>query len=212
MKLEDIRREYLAGGLRRNNLQDDPLQQFEQWMQQAIAAGVPDPTAFTLATVSAEGKPSQRIVLLKHLDERGFVFFTNYSSKKAQEIEQNAQVCLHFPWQMMERQVEIEGLAKRISTAESLKYFISRPRDSQVAAWASHQSHRISSRKALMMQFSSIKDKFAKGEVPLPDFWGGYRIEPQCFEFWQGGGSRLHDRFQYSLLSNGAWQIERLAP
>ncbi len=181
-------------------------------MEQAIEAGLPDPTAFTLATASSSGKPSQRIVLLKHLDEKGFVFFTNYGSRKAAEIEQNPQVCMHFPWHMMERQVEIEGLATRISLSESLKYFVTRPKDSQLAAWASHQSHKISSRKALMMQFSSIKEKYSKGEVPLPDFWGGYRVEPRGYEFWQGGGSRLHDRFNYTLEPSGAWLIERLAP
>jgi len=212
MKLEDIRREYLAGGLRRNNLLDDPSAQFEQWLEDAITVGLPDPTAFTLATVSPLGHPSQRIVLLKHLDERGFVFFTNYGSRKAQDLEHNAQVSLHFPWHGMERQVAIEGLAQKLSTTESLKYFVTRPRDSQLAAWASHQSHRIGSRKALMMQFEAMKMKFAKGDVPLPDFWGGFRVVAQRFEFWQGGGSRLHDRFQYTLGDVGKWRIERLAP
>jgi Pyridoxamine 5''-phosphate oxidase (EC 1.4.3.5) len=211
MKLEDIRREYLAGGLRRDNLLGEPIAQFELWLKQAIEAGIPDPTAFTLATVSAEGKPSQRIVLLKHLDEKGFVFFTNYGSKKAREMEANGSVCLHFPWHGMERQVEIEGAAERISTAESIKYFLTRPRESQIGAWASHQSHQISSRKALLMQFESMKSKFGQGAIPLPDFWGGYRVKPAVFEFWQGGGSRLHDRFQYARRDQ-QWVIERLAP
>ncbi|WP_185235968.1 pyridoxamine 5'-phosphate oxidase [Teredinibacter franksiae] len=211
MKLEDIRREYLAGGLRRDNLLGEPIAQFELWLKQAIEAGIPDPTAFTLATVSAEGKPSQRIVLLKHLDEKGFVFFTNYGSKKAREMEANGNVCLHFPWHGMERQVEIEGAAERISTAESIKYFLTRPRESQIGAWASHQSHQISSRKALLMQFESMKSKFGQGAIPLPDFWGGYRVKPAVFEFWQGGGSRLHDRFQYARRDQ-QWVIERLAP
>jgi len=212
MKLEDIRREYLAGGLRREGLLDNPIHQFELWLQQAITTAIPDPTAFTLATVSKQGKPSQRIVLLKHLDDKGFVFFTNYGSRKSSQIEHNPNVSLHFPWHGMERQVAVEGCASRISTGESLKYFLSRPRDSQVAAWASRQSRQVSSRKALLMQFESMKDKFSKNQIPLPDFWGGYRIEPSQFEFWQGGGSRLHDRFRYCRQSQNSWHIERLAP
>jgi len=211
MKLEDIRREYLAGGLHRKDLDEDPRKQFSVWLEQAIAADIPDPTAFTLATVSEDGRPSQRIVLLKHLDENGFVFYTNYGSKKSHEIEGNSQVCMHFPWHGMERQVEIGGVATKISTAESLKYFVSRPKDSQLAAWASHQSHQLSSRKMLLMQFEAIKSKFAKGDIPLPDFWGGYRVKPDLYEFWQGGGNRLHDRFQYTSSGSG-WVIERLAP
>lgn len=212
MKLEDIRRDYLTGGMSRENLHDNPIDQFNNWLKQAIASGIPDPTAFTLATVSVQGKPSQRIVLLKHADVKGFVFYTNYSSKKSQEMSQNAQVCMHFPWHGMERQVEIEGVAERVPTTESLKYFLSRPRESQLAAWASHQSHQISSRQALLMQFESMKAKFSKGEIPLPDFWGGYRVIPNAFEFWQGGVSRLHDRFQYRRNESSGWDIDRLAP
>ncbi|WP_075186778.1 pyridoxamine 5'-phosphate oxidase [Teredinibacter haidensis] len=212
MKLEDIRREYLAGGLSRENLLADPIAQFNVWLDQAITAQIPDPTAFTLATVGSDGRPSQRIVLLKQLDEQGFVFFTNYSSKKAVQMEANRNICIHFPWHGMERQVEVEGTVERISIKDSLKYFLSRPRDSQVAAWASHQSHHISSRKALLMQFEAMKAKFGQGDIPLPDFWGGYRVTPASFEFWQGGGSRLHDRFQYSRVTNTHWDIERLAP
>lgn len=211
MKLEDIRREYLAGGLRRDNLLENPVAQFELWLKQAIESGIPDPTAFTLATVSVGGRPSQRIVLLKHLDDDGFVFYTNYSSRKAQEMAENPNVCLHFPWHGMERQVEVEGIASRISARESLTYFLSRPRESQLAAWASHQSSSISSRKALLMQFEAMKTKFSRGEIPLPDFWGGFRVVPSSFEFWQGGANRLHDRFLYSR-DNSTWQIERLAP
>lgn len=211
MALEDIRREYLLGGLKRDTLKHDPYEQFELWMDQAIQSGIPDPTAMTLATVDQEGQPSQRIVLLKHLDENGFVFFTNYGSAKARDIEGNPKVSLHFPWHMMERQVKVMGVASRISVTESLKYFLSRPRDSQLAAWASPQSRRIDSRSLLLGQYEAMKQKFQKGEIPLPDFWGGYRIQPALFEFWQGGAARLHDRFQYSL-QQGAWEISRLAP
>lgn len=211
VELEQIRREYLLGGLRRQDLAEEPYEQFRIWMEQAITAGLPDPTAMTLATVDAQGQPSQRIVLLKHLDQQGLVFYTNYNSNKACDIQQNERVSLHFPWHMMERQVKITGRARRVPTAESMKYFLSRPRDSQLAAWASHQSHPLSSRSLLLNQFARIKEKFQHGEVPLPDFWGGFRVCPQQFEFWQGGENRLHDRFQYSRVENG-WDITRLAP
>ncbi len=211
MDLEDVRREYLQDGLRREGLSDSPFGQFELWMEQAIGAKLLDPTAMTLATVNADGQPSQRIVLLKHFSEKGFVFFTNYNSHKAEDIALNAKVSLHFPWHTMERQVKVMGVASKISTAESLKYFLTRPRESQIAAWASKQSHGISSRSLLLNQFESIKQKFQKGEVPLPDFWGGYVVTPLCFEFWQGGANRLHDRFQYKNI-DGRWVITRLAP
>jgi pyridoxamine 5'-phosphate oxidase len=165
----------------------------------------------TLATVDASGQPSQRIVLLKHLDEQGFVFYTNYGSTKARDISLNNKVSLHFPWHSMERQVKIMGTALKVPLAETVKYFLSRPRDSQIAAWASHQSSPLSSRSLLLGQFEALKQKFRHGEVPLPDFWGGYRIIPSVFEFWQGGGSRLHDRFQYTK-NDDQWTIERLAP
>lgn len=212
MDLEQIRREYLLGGLRRDHLNDNPFIQFKSWLEQAVASGIPDPTALVLATVDADGQPDQRIVLLKHLDDQGFVFYTNYNSKKARDIISNPKVSLHFPWHMMERQVRVNGTASRLSAAESLKYFVSRPRDSQIAAWASQQSQRISSRQFLLEQFQRMKEKFADGKVPLPDFWGGYRVVPHRFEFWQGGGSRLHDRFEYVSRSTGDWDIGRLAP
>ncbi len=211
LDLEQIRREYLRGGLRRIDLADDPFEQFAQWMEHAIASGLHDPTAMTLATVDAQGQPSQRIVLLKHIDSDGLVFYTNYHSAKAADIAINSKVSLHFPWQMMERQVKILGQAEKIPASTSLKYFLSRPRGSQMAAWASHQSHPLTSRSVLLNQFESIKQKFQKGEIPLPDFWGGYRVTPQKFEFWQGGENRLHDRFEYSRMNSG-WNITRLAP
>lgn len=211
MELEHIRREYLRDGLDRDKLDDNPLRQFEVWMDQAIKSDIPDPTAMTLATVDASGQPSQRIVLLKHLDDQGFVFFTNYGSVKAKDIAQNPKVSLHFPWHMMERQVKVLGTAEKISTAQSLAYFLSRPRESQIAAWASDQSHTINSRVFLLNQFENMRQKFRHGDIPLPDFWGGFRVVPHCFEFWQGGANRLHDRFQYRL-NKDSWAVERLAP
>jgi pyridoxamine 5'-phosphate oxidase len=212
MDLESIRREYLREGLSRDNLQANPIDQFNEWMQQAIEMGLKDPTAMTLATVSASGQPSQRIVLLKRMDSDGFVFFTNLDSRKVQEIVENKFVSLHFPWHAVERQVKVCGSAVKISSAESLKYFLTRPRESQLAAWASPQSSAISSRSFLLNQFESIKQKYAKGDVPLPDFWGGVKVIPQQIEFWQGGQHRLHDRFRYDLNDDGHWGVERLAP
>lgn len=212
MDLEQIRREYLLGGLRREHLNDSPFKQFERWLQQAVTSQIPDPTAMVLATVDADGQPDQRLVLLKQVDERGFVFYTNYNSKKARDISANSKISLHFPWHMMERQVRVNGTATRLSAAESLKYFASRPQESQLAAWASQQSQRISSRQFLLDQFQRMKEKFAEGKIPLPDFWGGYRVVPHRFEFWQGGASRLHDRFEYVATSAGGWEIGRLAP
>ncbi len=212
MDLEKIRREYLRGGSQREDLSDNPIAQFNIWMQQALAMGLSDPTAMTLATVSSDGQPSQRIVLLKRVDEKGFVFFTSYVSRKAREISGNDKVSLHFPWQEVERQVKVCGVVKKISAAESLKYFLTRPRDSQLAAWSSNQSHAISSRTLLLNQFEAMKNKFAKGEIPLPDYWGGYRVTPHEMEFWQGGKDRLHDRFQYALQKDRSWTIQRLSP
>jgi len=211
MSLEDNRREYNYGRLSRESLRDDPFDQFTLWMNQAIEAGVQDPTAMSVATVSAEGKPWQRMVLLKGFDAQGFVFYTNLGSRKAQEIEANAQVSLHFPWLQLDRQVIVGGRAELLSTVEVMKYFLSRPKDSQMAAWASKQSRPINSRQALETQFAQIKQKFAKGEIPLPDFWGGYLVVPEEIEFWQGGENRLHDRFCFTCDNDG-WTIARLSP
>ncbi|MCG8414126.1 MAG: pyridoxamine 5'-phosphate oxidase [Pseudomonadales bacterium] len=210
MDLESLRREY-KGGLRREDLADSPFDQFENWMVEVLKLGIVDPTAMTIATVSPDGQPSQRIVLLKHFDEQGFVFYTNYSSRKAQELTNNSLISLHFPWHTVDRQVKICGSASKVSAAESLKYFVSRPRESQIAAIASQQSARLSSRTVLLNQFEALKQKFQQGEIPLPDFWGGYRVEPTEFEFWQGSENRLHDRFRY-LRTDDAWQVDRLAP
>lgn len=212
MDLENLRREYLRGGLKREDLSDDPIAQFRLWMQQAIDMEVADPTAMVLATVSAAGQPSQRIVLLKNLDDEGFVFFTNYGSRKAREIAENPRVSLLFPWYSIDRQVKICGRAEKVPVAQSLRYFLSRPRESQLAAWASRQSSPIGSRDLLMGQLQSIKEKYAQGEIPLPDFWGGLRVRPEQIEFWQGGAHRLHDRFEYDRQDDGTWSIQRLSP
>ena len=212
MDLESLRREYLHGSLSRDDLARDPIDQFSLWMQQAIELEIADPTAMTIATVSADGQPSQRIVLLKHFDAKGFVFYTNYGSRKADELDANPKISLHFPWHNIDRQVKVCGEAVKVSAAESLKYFASRPKESQIAAVASQQSHVLSSRSFLLNQFESLKQKFSKGEIPLPDFWGGYRIKPKEIEFWQGGANRLHDRFRYLLQEDATWAIDRLAP
>ena len=212
MDLESLRREYMKDGLRREDLLEDPIGQFEQWMAQVLGLGIVDPTAMTIATVSRDGQPSQRIVLLKYFDKNGFVFYTNYGSRKAEELGHNSSIRLHFPWHNADRQVKICGVAEKISAAESLKYFITRPRESQIAALASEQSSVLSSRTFLLNQFESLKQKFQSGEVPFPDFWGGYRVKAHEIEFWQGGENRLHDRFRYTLQPDGGWHIERLAP
>ncbi len=211
MDLADFRKEYSDRGLRREELDLDPVAQFSAWFGHATELHVHEPNAMTLATVDATGMPYQRTVLLKYYDTNGFVFFTNYGSRKAQQMAENPQVSLLFPWLTLERQVIIQGRVEKISTAESLKYFISRPRESQLGAWVSNQSEVISSRQFLMQKLADVRDKFTHGEIPLPSFWGGYRVVPQQIEFWQGGPSRLHDRFLYRM-ENAAWQIERLSP
>ena len=212
MNLEDIRTDYRRGRLRRADLKADPVEQFNAWLEEAIGAGVIEPTAMSLATAWKDGRPLLRTVLLKGLDARGFVFFTNLESRKARQLEENPAVSLLFPWLAMERQVVVTGTAQKLPAFESLKYFMTRPRESQLAAWASKQSSAISSRKFLEMEWEQIKEKFGAGKVPLPSFWGGFRIKPQTIEFWQGGANRLHDRFEYTCQSDDSWTIERLSP
>lgn len=211
--LHALRREYITAGLRKADLDPDPFAQFSKWMDQAITSQIPEPNAMTLATVAPDGAPVQRVVLLKTYDAKGFVFFTNYDSAKAAQIAANPRVSLHFFWEPLARQIAIRGVAQKVSTAESLAYFIRRPRGSQLGAWISPQSQIITSRKFLESKLAEAVEKFRGGEIPLPSFWGGYRVAPESFEFWQGGADRLHDRFFYSRKSSGEpWQISRLAP
>lgn len=212
MDLQALRREYIKGGLNREDLTENPLDLFARWMQEAIDMKLPDANAMTVASVSKDGQPSQRIVLLKSVDEKGFIFFTNYESRKAREICCNSKVSLHFPWYTIERQVEVCGVAEKISADESRQYFISRPRESQLAAWASAQSRTLSSKEVILQQFDVISRKYESSEIPLPEFWGGYRVRPHQIEFWQGGKHRLHDRFEYNLQAGEHWAIERMAP
>ena len=212
MHFDEFRREYTAGGLTRDMLDPHPLRQLEHWLEQAVRAGLEDPTGMVLATVDEQGNPWQRIVLLKGLSEGGFVFYTNYGSAKSKDIARHPQVSLLFPWNELDRQVIIGGRAEKMSVAESASYFATRPRESQIAAWASRQSRPISARAVLIEEFKAMKEKFGKGEIPLPDFWGGYRVRPERIEFWQGGEYRLHDRFEYRLQDGGDWTIEQLQP
>lgn len=211
MDLGALRQDYTKDGLDRTNLDPNPFKQFEIWFQQATNGQILEPNAMQIATVSSSGRPSLRTVLLKAFDEQGFVFYTNYHSQKAQDIAQNPQVVLLFFWKELERQVEITGRAERVSTLESLKYFTSRPRGSQLGAWVSQQSSMITSRSLLEIKLDEMKRKFKDGAIPLPDFWGGFRIVPDTFEFWQGRPNRLHDRFEYRL-QQGQWDIKRLSP
>ena len=211
MDLTFIRQGYKNMGLDKEDLNADPIIQFESWFEEAKKAE-PIPTAMSLATVNNIGEPTLRTVLLKLFDKKGFIFFTNYKSRKADHITNNPNVAVLFNWVAMERQVSISGVAEKIKTKESIKYFMSRPRGSQLGAWVSDQSSVLSSRKILELKLEEIKRKFSDGEIPLPDFWGGYRIIPKTFEFWQGRPNRLHDRFIYSKQSNELWEIDRIAP
>jgi len=210
--LTQIRGKYTTKALDIEHLDKNPFKQFEIWFKDAIDEEVSEPNAMILATVGKDMMPSVRAVLLKTFDEKGFVFFTNYKSKKAAQIKENPNAAALFSWIDMERQVKIEGSVEKISTADSLKYFLSRPKGSQIGAWVSHQSSIITSRGLLEQKFDEIKRKFSKGEVPFPDFWGGYIIKPIRIEFWQGGQDRLHDRFLYEKDEKGSWTIKRLAP
>jgi len=208
--LTNLRKEFRQNGLNKSELDDNPFNQFSLWFSQAIKVGIVEPSAMSLATAD-ENEIGIRTVLLKLFDDKGFVFFTNYGSKKSKQIEVKPQAALLFPWLELERQVKIVGSVEKITTIDSIKYFASRPKDSQLGAWASQQSTTISSRSLLVSQFESMKNKFSKGEVPLPDFWGGYRVIPESIEFWQGRESRLHDRFIYQRSEDG-WNINRLSP
>lgn len=210
--LHDQRREYDSPPMDEGSLASCPFDQFVTWYQQAIAEQILEPNAMVLATVDSDGRPTQRTVLLKYYDTQGFVFFTNYKSRKALQIAENAFVSLHFLWLPLHRQVEISGKAQRVSTVESLKYFATRPRGSQLGAWVSEQSSIITSRSLLDAKLAEVKQKFANNEIPWPSFWGGFRIVPDRFEFWQGQPNRLHDRFEYLRQANSTWARQRLAP
>lgn len=212
MKIADIRRSYTMDRLDLDKLNADPFLQFEGWLKDAVAAELPDPTAMCVATVDASGQPSQRLVLLKDVSSKGFVFYTNLGSRKASELEHNPKVCLHFPWHPLERQVIVYGTAERVPASQVMSYFLSRPKESQLAAWASEQSRPVSTRQVLMQKFAEIKHKFEQGEVPVPSFWGGFLVKPHQIEFWQGGEHRLHDRFMYKQQADSSWAIERLCP
>lgn len=205
-----LRRNYTRAGLRRGDLAAQPIDQFRQWFNEAVAAEIFEPNAMVLSTTNGH-RPSSRTVLLKAFDNRGFVFFTNFESRKARDIAADAHVSLLFPWYVLERQLTVLGRAEKISTAESLAYFASRPFGSRLGAWVSQQSSVISSRKLLEMKWDEMKQKFGRGEIPLPDFWGGFRVVPSEVEFWQGRENRLHDRFRYTLRDDD-WLIERLSP
>lgn len=211
MDISDYRREYMSQGIDIGDLDQNPFKQFEHWFTQANQADIQDANAFSIATCDPEEGPSVRTVLLKLFDEKGFVFFTNYNSAKSKQIQRYPNVAMLFPWLVLNRQVRIEGHCEKISTAASLKYFTSRPRGSQIGAWCSDQSEIIESRSFLEQKYREVAEKFKSGSIPLPSSWGGYRIVPKRFEFWQGRENRLHDRLQYSLKDN-AWDITRLAP
>ena len=209
--IDQSRREYVRAPLEREHLDADPVVQFQQWFEDACARIDVEPNAMALATVDRDGAPAARTVLLKFFDRDGFVFFTNLESRKAVHIGNDKRVALLFWWPDLERQIEINGVAERISSVEAAKYFMTRPRGSQLGAWVSHQSHVLTSRKALEMELDAMKRKFVNREVPLPSFWGGFRVVPSAIEFWQGQPDRLHDRFQYAREGDG-WCIRRLAP
>lgn len=212
MALADLRKDYSLAGLLEKDLARDPFRQFEKWFQEAEGAKVPEPNAMICALATPDGRPSSRTVLLKGVDGRGFVFYSNYESRKGRELAGNPRASLLFPWIIMERQVIVEGTVTRISREESSAYFHSRPLASQLSAWASAQSTVLPNRASLDDAYKAVEKKYAGQEVPLPPQWGGYRVSPETVEFWQGRRSRLHDRLRYRREKNGEWLIERLAP
>jgi pyridoxamine 5'-phosphate oxidase len=209
-ELADLRRDFTSRGLDEAKAAPDAFEQFSKWMQEALASDIIDPNAMTISTVGDDGRPSARVVLLKYFDETGFAFFTNYESKKGRDLAANPHTVMHFFWPQLDRQVAIYGTVERTSREESEKYFNSRPVESRLSAWASNQSEIIASRAELEGRVASLRDKFGD-DVPLPDFWGGYRLTPDKFEFWQGRQNRLHDRLVYER-EHSHWRISRLSP
>ena len=207
-----MRVSYEMAELREEDLATDPVDQFANWFQQTVSAQLPEPNAMTLATVDADGRPCQRTVLLKHWDKSGFVFYTNKKSRKAVHMSANPEVSVHFLWLELQRQISINGTVEPVSLAQTAAYFASRPFGNQIGAWVSPQSQVISSKSLLIAKWEELKRKHADGKVPLPSFWGGYRVVPREFEFWQGGRDRLHDRIRYSRKGDSTWFHERLAP
>jgi len=212
MPLADLRKDYSLAGLLEKDLAKDPFRQFEKWFQEAEGAKIAEPNAMVLSTAGRDGRPSARTVLLKGLDGRGFVFYSNYESRKGRELDANPNATLLFPWIAMERQVIVEGTVTRIAREESEAYFHSRPQASQLAAWASSQSSVVSGRKVIEEAMKEMEKKYAGQVVPLPAHWGGWRLAPETVEFWQGRRSRLHDRLRYRRGKDGGWSVERLAP
>ncbi len=210
-ELADLREEYTKAGLDESDVDPNPIEQFRRWFEEALNAGLHEPNAMTLATATPDGKPSARVVLLKGFDERGFVFYTNFEGRKGRELEENPRCALLFYWGELERQVRIEGRASRVPDGESDAYFASRPRGSQLGAWASAQSREVEGREILEDRLRELEAEYEGREVPRPPFWGGYRVEPDVFEFWQGRENRLHDRLAYGR-EGGMWRVSRLQP
>jgi len=210
--LAAIRKEYRLQSLSEQDIDANPVKQFEKWFQQAMESGIEEPNAMTLATSTIEGKPSARIVLLKGIKENGFIFFTNYESKKGKQMHDNPFACLVFFWKELERQVRIEGEVKKVTSEESDEYFASRPPESRIGAWSSPQSRVIESREVLEKNVAYFTNKYQSQNIPRPPHWGGFIVIPSLIEFWQGGAGRLHDRLQYSIDTTNSWIIQRLAP
>lgn len=206
----DLRKEYTRSGLLESDAAPDPIDQFRRWFEEALSADLHEPNAMTIATATRDGRPSARVVLLKGFNERGFVFHTNYEGRKGQELEANPNCALTFYWGELERQVRIEGRATRVPDEESDAYFASRPRGSQLGAWASEQSRPVEDRTELERRLKELEEEYEGREIPRPSFWGGFRVEPERMEFWQGRENRLHDRLLYSESGGGAWKIHRL--
>ncbi len=212
ISLADLRKEYMLRGLSESEMDADPVRQFQAWLDAAIAAGHPEPTAMAVASATPDGAPSARMTLLKGLDECGFVFYTNYESRKGRELAANPRAALVFFWTLLERQVRVEGRVERTSPEESDAYFHSRPVGSQIGAAASPQSQPVPDRATLERRFAALESEYASGEVTRPPHWGGFRVAPEVIEFWQGRPNRLHDRLRYTRQPGGAWRMERLAP